>query len=36
MIFVGPAAWGPFGPLLLIGTSLTLLERVIGAIRELA
>ncbi len=35
VIFVGPAAWGPFGPLLLIGTSLTLLERVIGAIREL-
>jgi hypothetical protein len=35
VIAVGPAAWGPFGPLLLIGTSLTLLERVIGAIREL-
>ena len=35
VIVVGPAAWGPFGPLLLIGTSLTLLERVIGAIREL-
>jgi len=35
VILVGPAAWGPFGPLLLIGTSLTLLERIIGAIREL-
>ena len=35
VIVVGPAAWGPFGPLLLIGTSLTLLERVIGAVREL-
>jgi phosphatidylglycerophosphate synthase len=35
VIVVGPAAWGPFGPLLLIGISLTLLERVVGAVREL-
>ena len=35
VIVVGPTAWGPFGPLLLVGTSLTLLERVIGAVREL-
>jgi CDP-diacylglycerol--glycerol-3-phosphate 3-phosphatidyltransferase len=35
VILVGPAAWGPFGPLLLIGTSLTLLERLALGIREL-
>jgi CDP-diacylglycerol--glycerol-3-phosphate 3-phosphatidyltransferase len=35
VIVVGSAAWGPFGPLLLIGTSLTLLERLVLAIREL-
>jgi len=28
-------AWGPFGPLLLIGTGLTLLERLVIGIREL-
>jgi hypothetical protein len=35
VVIVGPEAWGPFGPLLLIGTSLTLLERVVFGIREL-
>ena len=34
-VIVGPAAWGPFGPLLLIGSSATLLERAIAGIREL-
>lgn len=31
----GQAAWGPFGPLLLIGTALTALERAALAIRRL-
>jgi len=35
VVIVGPEAWGPFGPLLLIGTSLTLLERVVFGNREL-
>jgi CDP-diacylglycerol--glycerol-3-phosphate 3-phosphatidyltransferase len=35
VIVVGPEAWGPFGPLLLIGTSLTLLERLVIGIRGL-
>ena len=35
VIVVGPEAWGPFGPLLLIGTALTLLERLIIGVREL-
>ena len=35
VIVVGPEAWGPFGPLLLIGTALTLLERLVIGIREL-
>lgn len=35
VILVGPEAWGPFGPLLLIGASLTLLERLVIGIREL-
>ena len=35
VIVVGPEAWGPFGPLLLIGASLTLLERLIIGVREL-
>jgi CDP-diacylglycerol---glycerol-3-phosphate 3-phosphatidyltransferase len=34
-LIVGPAAWGPFGPLLALGTFLTLVERVILAIRIL-
>lgn len=33
---VGRSAWGPFGPLLLIGTVLTALERAVIAIRRLA
>ena len=32
---LGPSAWGPFGPLLLIGTGLTVLERVVVGIRRL-
>jgi phosphatidylglycerophosphate synthase len=36
VIVVGAEAWGPFGPLLLIGTSLTLLERLVIGIRELS
>jgi phosphatidylglycerophosphate synthase len=32
---VGPGAWGPFGPLLLIGTALTAAERIMVAIRRL-
>ena len=35
VIAVGPEAWRPFGPLLLIGTGLTLLERLVIGIREL-
>ncbi len=35
VLVVGPQAWGPFGPLLLIGASLTLLERLVLSIREL-
>jgi CDP-diacylglycerol--glycerol-3-phosphate 3-phosphatidyltransferase len=34
-LVLGPDAWWPFGPLLLVGTALTLLERVVVAIREL-
>jgi CDP-diacylglycerol--glycerol-3-phosphate 3-phosphatidyltransferase len=36
VIVVGPQAWAPFGPLLLIGTGLTLLERLVIGIRELS
>jgi phosphatidylglycerophosphate synthase len=32
---VGAAAWGPFGPLLLLGTTLTVLERVVIGVRRL-
>ena len=35
-LVVGPAAWGPFGPLLALGTFLTLAERVMLAIRSLS
>jgi phosphatidylglycerophosphate synthase len=35
VILVGPAAWAPFGPLLLVGTTLTLVERIVLALREL-
>jgi CDP-diacylglycerol--glycerol-3-phosphate 3-phosphatidyltransferase len=34
-MILGPSAWGPFGPLLALGTFLTLAERVIMAIRAL-
>ncbi len=33
---LGPQAWGPFGPLLLLGTVLTAAERIFVAIRKLA
>jgi phosphatidylglycerophosphate synthase len=32
---VGPEAWGPFGPLLLLGTVLTAAERIVVAARRL-
>ncbi len=32
---VGPGAWGVFGPILLVGASLTLVERVVVAVRAL-
>ena len=35
VLILGPDAWWPFGPLLVIGTALTLAERVLIAIREL-
>jgi len=35
VLVVGPNAWGPFGPLLLVGTVLTAAERVVIAIRRL-
>ena len=34
-LIVGPAAWGPFGPLLAVGSFLTLAERVMLAVRAL-
>jgi CDP-diacylglycerol--glycerol-3-phosphate 3-phosphatidyltransferase len=34
-LVVGPTAWGPFGPLLLIGTILTAVERIVVGIRRL-
>jgi CDP-diacylglycerol--glycerol-3-phosphate 3-phosphatidyltransferase len=33
---VGPQAWWPFGPLLLVGTVLTFAERAVVALRELS
>jgi phosphatidylglycerophosphate synthase len=33
---VGPEAWGPFGPLLLAGTIMTAVERIVVGIRRLA
>jgi CDP-diacylglycerol--glycerol-3-phosphate 3-phosphatidyltransferase len=36
VLLVGNAAWAPFGPLLLIGTTATLIERIVVAVRELA
>jgi phosphatidylglycerophosphate synthase len=35
VLFVGPEAWWPFGPLLAVGAALTLAERVLVAVREL-
>lgn len=35
-LLVGEAAWAWFGPLLLLGTTLTLLERLVVAFRQLA
>jgi CDP-diacylglycerol--glycerol-3-phosphate 3-phosphatidyltransferase len=35
VLIAGPSAWAPFGPLLLIGTSLTALERLVTALRAL-
>jgi CDP-diacylglycerol---glycerol-3-phosphate 3-phosphatidyltransferase len=32
---VGPEAWGPFGPVLLVGTILTAAERIVVGIRRL-
>jgi phosphatidylglycerophosphate synthase len=34
-LVLGSAAWGPFGPLLLIGTVLTVVERIVVGIRRL-
>jgi len=34
-LVLGPAAWDPFGPLLLLGTGLTVVERTVVAIRSL-
>ena len=36
VLIVGPEAWGPFGPLLLAGTILTAVERIVVGIRRLA
>ena len=33
VLLVGPGAWGPFGPLLLAGTILTAIERIVIGIR---
>ena len=35
-LVLGPSAWGPFGPLLLVGTALTALERLVNGLRSLA
>jgi hypothetical protein len=35
-VVAGPAAWGWFGPILLVGTSLTFVERLMIGIRRLA
>jgi CDP-diacylglycerol--glycerol-3-phosphate 3-phosphatidyltransferase len=34
-LVLGPAAWGPFGPILLLGAVLTVIERTVVAIRAL-
>ncbi len=35
VLLVGPAAWAPIGPILLVGTTLTSVERVVIAFRSL-
>ena len=35
VLFLGPGAWWAFGPLLLFGTALTIVERLIVGLREL-
>jgi CDP-diacylglycerol--glycerol-3-phosphate 3-phosphatidyltransferase len=35
VLVLGPTAWAPFGPLLLIGTTLTALERIVVGVRRL-
>ena len=35
VIVVGPDGWAPFGPILLLGATLTLVERIAVALREL-
>ena len=34
-LILGPAAWAPFGPVLLLGTTLTVVERAVVAVRGL-
>ena len=36
VFLLGPNAWGPFGPVLLVGTILTAAERIIVGVRRLA
>ena len=36
VLLIGPGAWGPFGPVLLVGTVLTAIERFVGAARSLS
>ena len=36
VLLIGPGAWGPFGPVLLVGTVLTTIERFVGAARSLS
>jgi hypothetical protein len=36
VLIAGPGAWGPFGPLLLAGTVMTAIERIVIGVRRLA
>jgi CDP-diacylglycerol--glycerol-3-phosphate 3-phosphatidyltransferase len=36
VLIAGPGGWGPFGPLLLAGTVLTAIERIVVGVRRLA
>jgi hypothetical protein len=36
VLIAGPGAWRPFGPLLLAGTVLTAIERIVVGVRRLA